>query len=349
MADPDSPELPLVAPSPRTAPRRSRQANLTRPPLERMLRLHEAIQAGGYPNCFSLGQELEVSPKTIQRDVDFMRDRMRLPLEYSPLHRGFHYTREVKSFPTLAMSEGEMVALLVARKALEQYRGTPFEKPLEAAFSKMTAQLQDEASFSFKDLGRAISFRPVGCAIQEMKIFETLSRALLEGRVVEFDYIKLRSAKSQRRRVEPYHLGCIDNQWYLIGHDLVRDKLRTFALARLDRPRILNKTFLRPADFSVTQMMSDSFSAFESPKPSRVVIRLDPFAARLAAERVWHKSQKITPLPGGAAELTLEVGLAPDLENWILGWGNHAKVLEPHSLCERIASIARSMALQYGP
>jgi predicted DNA-binding transcriptional regulator YafY len=45
--------------------------------------------------------------------------------------------------------------------------------------------------------------------------------------------------------------------------------------------------------------------------------------------------------------MTLEVGLAPDLENWILGWGNHAKVLEPNALCERIASIARSMALQY--
>ena len=94
-------------------------------------------------------------------------------------------------------------------------------------------------------------------------------------------------------------------------------------------------------------MMGGSFSAFETPKPSRVVIRLDAFATRLAAERVWHKSQKIKPLAGGGSEMTLEVGLAPDLENWILGWGNHAKVLEPNALCERIASIARSMALQY--
>jgi predicted DNA-binding transcriptional regulator YafY len=110
---------------------------------------------------------------------------------------------------------------------------------------------------------------------------------------------------------------------------------------------LLKFTFQRPQNFSIGDMMASSFSAFETPKPTRVVVRLDAFAARLASERVWHKSQKIKPVAGGGAELTLEVGLAPDLENWILGWGTHAKVLEPHELCERIASIARSMALQY--
>ena len=347
MPRPDVPELPLVLAKPPLAKRGMNARSKSRPPVARMLRIHELIQEGGHPNCFSLADEFEVSAKTIQRDIDFMRDQLRLPLEYSALKRGFYYTRKVSSFPRIAMTEGEIVALLVAQKALEQYQGSVFEKPLKAAFDKMTAQLEDEGTFSFKELGQAISFRPVGFAIQELKVFETLSKALLHGRVVEFDYHKLQSAKSERRRIEPYHLGCIDNQWYLIGHDLVRRKIRTFALVRLSRPRMMKQMFTRPADFSVSKMMSESFSAFETPKPSRVIIRLDPFAARLAAERVWHKSQKIKTLPGGAAELTLEVGLAPDLENWILGWGNHAKVLEPHALCERIAAIARSMALQY--
>lgn len=349
MPRPDVPELPLVLAKPLSTRRRVVPRSQSRPPVARMLRIHELIQEGTHPNCFSLGAEFEVSPKTIQRDIDFMRDQLRMPLAYSALNRGFYYTRKVSSLPRVAMTEGEIVALLVAQKALEQYQGSAFEKPLKAAFDKMTSQLEEEGTFSFRELGQAISFRPVGCAIQELKVFDTLSKAMLRGQVVEFDYHKLRSSKSERRRIEPYHLGCIDNQWYLIGNDLVRGKIRTFALTRLSEPRILKQKFNRPADFSVSKMMEDSFSAFETPKPSRVVIRLDPFAARLAAERIWHKSQKIKSLPGGAAELTLEVGLAPDLENWILGWGNHAKVLEPHALCERIAAIARSMALQYNP
>ena len=309
--------------------------------MARMMKIHDLIKEGGYPNCSSLAVEFEVSSKTVLRDVDFMRDQLRLPIEYDALHRGFIYTKPVSAFPRIAMSEGEIVALLVAQKSLDQYKGTAFEKPLRSAFEKMTSNLEGEGMFSFRELEEAISFRPVGHAIQELKIFDVLSKAVLAHRVVEFEYHKLNSKKSERRRVEPYHLGCIDNQWYLIGHDLVRDKKRTFALSRLSKPKMLKKVFKPSKDFSVTEMFASSFSAFETPKPSRVVIRLDAFAARRAAERVWHPSQRLKEAPGGGALLTLEVGLAPDLENWILGWGMHAKVLEPSELCDRIASIAR--------
>lgn len=332
---------------PRKPVRRRREERSSRPPMARMMRIHDLIKDSGYPNCTSLSVEFEVSCKTVMRDLDFMRDQLRLPIEYDALHRGFYYTKPVSAFPRISMSEGEVVALLVAQKSLDQYRGTVFEKPLRSAFEKMTSNLDGEGMFSFQELEEAISFRPVGYAVQELKIFDVLSSAVLGHRVVEFDYHKLSGKKSERRRVEPYHLGCIDNQWYLIGHDLVRDKKRTFALARLSKPRILNATFQPQKDFSVAEMFASSFSAFETPKPSRVVIRLDAFAARLAAERVWHPSQRMKDVPGGGAVMTLEVGLAPDLENWILGWGMHAKVLEPSELCERIASIARSMALQY--
>jgi uncharacterized OsmC-like protein len=58
--------------------------------------------------------------------------------------------------------------------------------------------------------------------------------------------------------------------------------------------------------------------------------------------------KEMTPTaPRRVAELTLEVGIAPDLENWILGWGSHAIVLEPAELREQIASTARAMALNY--
>ena len=103
---------------------------LSRPPFERMLRIHQALQAGDYPNATRLAGELEVSTKSIHRDLEFMRDRLSLPLEYDGARRGFYYTQSVSAFPTLQITEGELFALLVAEKALQQYRGTNFEKPL---------------------------------------------------------------------------------------------------------------------------------------------------------------------------------------------------------------------------
>jgi predicted DNA-binding transcriptional regulator YafY len=90
----------------------SRRAGIySRPPLERMMRMHQRLKAGRYPNCRKLADELEVSAKTVQRDIDFMRYRLGLPIEYDQLHFGFYYSEPVSSFPNVEISEGELVAL----------------------------------------------------------------------------------------------------------------------------------------------------------------------------------------------------------------------------------------------
>ncbi len=50
------------------------------------------------------------------------------------------------------MSEGEIVALLVAQKALGQYRGTPYEQPLKRAFQKIAESLQDRVLFQWEEI-----------------------------------------------------------------------------------------------------------------------------------------------------------------------------------------------------
>ena len=110
----------------------------TRPPLERMLRIHQAILSGGSPNAATLAKELEVSTKSVHRDLEFMRDRLKLPLAFDRRRFGYYYTEEVKAFPTLQITEGELFALVVAEKALQQYRGTSFEKPLPVSYTHLT-------------------------------------------------------------------------------------------------------------------------------------------------------------------------------------------------------------------
>jgi predicted DNA-binding transcriptional regulator YafY len=86
---------------------------------------------------------LEVCRKTVVRDIAFMRDRLDLPIEYDPGIQAYRYTQPVNAFPTVQVTEGELLAMLVARRALEQYRGTPFHRQLEIAFDKLAAGLRD--------------------------------------------------------------------------------------------------------------------------------------------------------------------------------------------------------------
>lgn len=312
-----------------------------------MMRLHQRLLAGDFPNCRKLSDELEVSAKTIQRDIDFMRDQLGLPIEYDQLNFGFVYTETVTHFPNVDVSEGEVVALFVAQKALEQYRGTSFEKPLGTAFGKIADGLKDRIGFQWSDVDAAISFRGIGTSIADLELFETVSRAVLDSHELAFDYKKLGGTRHESRRVQPFHLGCVENQWYLFAFDLVRQQIRTFALPRMREVKDVRTSFRRPADFSIGDHLSDSFGVFKGKARHKVRIRFDEFAARLVAERQWHPSQTLKRLPEGEAELGMTLGSLEEIERWILSWGAHATVLEPPALVRRIQEIAADLRNKY--
>jgi len=321
---------------------------LSRPPLARMLRIHEQLKGDKFPNCTQLALDLEVVPKTILRDIDFMRDRMDLPIEFDFRRNGFHYTAPVENFPMVQVTEQELIALFVAEKALAQYKGTPFEKPLHAAFQKLTEGLTDTVTFRWSDLDSAISFRSIGTTVADLELFETISRAVLRSLELEFQYRKLGSAKHEQRQVQPYHLGCIENQWYLFGFDLERQQMRTFVLSRMKEVHSTGKRFTRPADFSMTKHLSDSFGVFsDGGKPQEIRIRFDEFAARLVRERRWHASQKIKDLADGGIMLTLKLGSLPEVQRWVLSWGENARVIAPKELRNRVARTIEALRAAY--
>ncbi len=319
----------------------------SRPPLARMMQLHAQLQARKFPNCRKLAGELEVSEKTIQRDIEFMRYQLGLPIEYDQLHFGFVYTEPVTSFPSIQVSEGEIVALFIAQKALQQYHDTPFEAPLKAAFQKIGHGLKDKVTFTWTDLDAAISFRSAGHSQGDLEVFEVLSHAVLNSAEVEFRYRKLRSDAEETRRVRPYHLGCVDNQWYLFGFDLDRQQLRTFALPRIFEPRRTGARFRRPANFSIGKFLDSSFGVFQSNGRTAVRIRFESFAAQLVRERMWHHSQKIKELRDGRLELQLQLGSLEEIERWVLSWGDQAEVLEPAKLRHRLAEVGRKFVAAY--
>lgn len=95
----------------------------TRRPLARIHVIHEQLSSGAFPNCSSLADLLEVSTKTIHRDLDFMRDEFGMPLEFDPQRNGYAYTKPVEAFPPVRIGMEELMALFVARKPVGRKTG----------------------------------------------------------------------------------------------------------------------------------------------------------------------------------------------------------------------------------
>src|SRR5258707_11144523 len=183
-----------------------------------MLKIHQSLQAGKYPTASVLATELEVSTKSVHRDLEFMRDRLELPIEWDARRFGYHYTEEVNSFPTVQITEGELVALVVAEKALQQYRGTSFEKPLLSAIRKMEQALPDTISLSLNDIEQTISFRTRAEPILDLETFDKLAKATAARKQLEIAYRKPGQKQAEPRVIDPYHLANINGEWFLFAY-----------------------------------------------------------------------------------------------------------------------------------
>ena len=319
----------------------------SRPPLARMLKIHDALQGGRPTNCPQLARELEVSTKTVMRDLAFMRDQLGLPAEYDPQSFTWRYRGAVGSFPTVQVSEGELLALLVAEKALAPYQGTPFHDQLARALGKLAAGLSDKISFSPGALQRDVSFHHAGLGKADLRAFEQLLRAVNRSLEISFRYRKPGTRAEEPRRVRPYHLANRENSWYLVGHDLARDALRNFAVARMQGITVSARGFTRPADFSAERHFGKAFGAFVGTGDHRVVIRFSPEAAEQVQEKFWHESQETRPLAGGGLEFRVRLGGLEEILRWVLGWGGQAEVIAPVELRRLVAARARATARRH--
>jgi len=327
-----------------------------------MLKIHADLRRGARVNGTQLAEQLEVSRKTIMRDIAFMRDRLDLPIEFDAKLNAYRYTHQVEAFPTVNVTEGELLALLVAQRALEQYRGTPFHRQLSIAFEKLTGSLRDQISFSPSEEFQSVSFKNIGTSRTDLALFNALSSAVQQQEEVHFEYRKpgdaARRAKppldkkgaassSLIRHVCPYHLANRENLWYLVGYDLDRQALRTFALPRISAVKRTGRHFERPADFSPEQFFANALGVLGGVEDWHVRIRFSATVAERVREREWHDSQKVRSLPSGSLELSLRLGALEEVEQWVLSWGAHAEVLAPPELRARIKDSAKKLVAIY--
>ncbi len=307
-----------------------------------MLRIHQALQAGGFPNASKLAREVEVSTKTIHRDIEFMRDRLNLPIEFAPSNNGYFYNGEVSAFPTMQITEGEIVALVVAEKALQQYRGTSFEKPLLSAIKKMEQALPDTISLNLADIEQTISFRTRAEPILNLAVFDALAKAVAQRQQLELHYRKP-GHPAEKRLVDAYHLANINGEWYLFAYDHARHDLRTFVPARIQSVKPTGKTFERTQNFSLEKRLRDSFGVYSGAGEFEVVVRFNARAADYIREKKWHSSQTLRELKGGGTELKMKLSSLAEVQRWVLSWGGDAMVLKPKELVESVRAAARKI------
>ena len=225
---------------------------------ERFIWFDDRVRQKKYPNTTSLAKEFEVSVKTAQRDIEFMRDRLNCPLQYNSSLKGYFYEDETFSLPLIYLSSAELLSLMVAKKLLEDMSGSCMADEITSVIDKITSIIQMHATSSVK-MDEVLSFHLIEYSPTPEEIFRTVLEACIKKRALSFNYSSPARNEMTERRVDPYHLFNYMGTWHLIGYCHMRKDIRTFKINRIKNPEILKDTFAIRHNFTFKDYFRSSF------------------------------------------------------------------------------------------
>lgn len=318
-----------------------KMADLTRTRMWRITQLDRRIKSGTFPNCSSFARELAeltgmkrpFDRKTIQRDIDFLRDQWHAPVEYDQKKKGYFYTDKTWSFPMLELTEGELLQLLLAEQMARQFKSTPLAKTLDGLFEKIRFNLSEVVAVDPIMARQQFSFHGHPVRPIKQKAWETIVRAMREDKVITLRYQGIHDDKATSRNVEPIHLACVDGEWYLVAYCQEREGLRHFAVSRIESVRMREQTF-EPQEFEPDKYFANRFGRYigSSAEIEWVTIKFAPSAAPWILEREWHPKQKIKKYRDGRLTLKFPAPSLYEVKRWVLQWGAEAEVIAPEEL-----------------
>ena len=309
---------------------------------ERLLALDQLLRNSKYPNCTSFAAGWEISTKTAQRDIDFLRDRMGAPIEYDALKRGYYYTEPTFMLPAVQMNEGELAALLMGSKVLEQFKGTPMAEKLTSVFDKLSALLPDNITVRPEELFTRFSFVAPPAMPVSSNVWKKVVQGLENQQMLEIQYRNWRGEKTSR--IAPVHLANLQGDWYLFVQFEGFDNFRQVALSRIQKIKVLRKKADIQGSFNAKKELADTFSKFSGDnKPFRVTVQFDPEIADSVLERQWHPKQEVKTLKDGRVEISFDAKGDIEIKRWVMAFGRYAKVKSPKWLKDVITEEARAM------
>jgi len=298
----------------------------------RLLELDKRIRHGQFPNCLNFSADWEVSQKTVQRDIDYLRDSLNAPIDYDREKKGFYYTTTQWFMPSISVSEGDLISILVAEKALEQYRGTPIAAELERVFSKITDLLPDKITIRPELIFNKFSFTTPPTRAIDMETWSTVVRGLVGQKWLSLVYRSPEKGITPGRMVAPLHMANLQGEWYLFGKVEGEDRVRQFSIGRIQSVKLTAKSFEMPADFDAETLLANTFGRFAGNHSHTVRLLFDKEVAVWVLEKQWGPKQVIRKRKNGDIELSFSAAGVYEVFRWVMAWGRWVKVLAPTEL-----------------
>lgn len=307
----------------------STQTKITYRMLERISYIHRKIKSGCYPNTKQLAYELESGIATINRDLDYMRDRMYAPIEYDFTHKGYYYTEAFEPSMQNHLSDKDLRVMLSAKTLLSHYKNTPIYEEACTMLDLLSSNAMEGKNTA---LMNRIAVAPTVETNVNREIWNAIQDSLNQNHILQFDYTDRWGKKTEQRRLRPYQLVLDEGVCYLFGFDELRQAERIFSLVRMKNTVITDDEFELPDNYDFESRCKDgNFGAVFSKTAEHYAIEFYNEARLLVKEKIWADSQVFKE---EETKTTIEFDSSQFLKikSWVLSNGCNAKPIQPEWL-----------------
>ena len=321
---------------------------------ERFYKIEMLLRSRGSVSFAALREELAVSPATLKRDLQYLRDRLHAPIVYDAFDNGYRFDKGAPAgarheLPGMWFSEHEIHALLTMHQLLAGLDDDGvLARHLQPMLERLQGLIGNDAAES-RELMRRIKVIVTARRPVPSRWFELLGSALVQRRRVWLRYFKRSDRRVSEREVSPQRLVHYRATWYLDAWCHASDGLRRFALDAVREAKLLETKAKNLPVRELEAALDAGYGIYGGgdAKVRWATLLFDADAAQWVANEEWHPQQKARHLSDGRYELQVPYTDATELAMDILRHGDSVQVLGDKALAAAIAERLRRAAAQY--
>jgi predicted DNA-binding transcriptional regulator YafY len=306
----------------------------------RVYKIEMLIRNRGHVSFQTLLDELEVSPATLKRDLDYLKDQLGAPIVYDRFLNGYKFSEEYRGqkheLPGLWFSERELYSLLMAHQMLSDLDSdgvlSRHLQPLLERIHQMLGTSETDTNALLKRV------KVIGSAKRPVpsQFFELVGEALLKRRRLHLRYRTRGRGEVSERELSPQRLVHYRNTWYIDAWCHARERLLRFALDAIESAEALETKAKDVPLKQVQAEMDGGYGIYAGAKRSWARMVVTSQAAQWISREQWHPDQRGQWLEDGRFELEIPYSDETEIAMDILRHGAQVEVLAPASLVSEV-------------
>ena len=307
----------------------------------RLLALLSLLQTPRAWSGSELSERLEVSRRTVRRDVDRLRD-LGYPVEGTVGVEGGYRLAAGTQMPPLLLDDDEAVAIAIGMRTVATNAVTGIDESSVRALAKLEQVMPPRLRSRFTGMAAAMASLNWGEPRVDPAVLMAIARAIGSGERLRFRY-RASDDEKTRRDIEPKGLVAIGRRWYLVAWDVDREDWRTFRVDRIEDPwttRSRDPRHELPDGLDLVAFVERQTLA---QAPTYQMVATIDAPAEHVTRRMGEAALEVEPLGNNRCRITAAADTLPWLAFRLLGLDADFEVHEPADLRNYISQLGERL------